>query len=238
MKLYKVTIGLFLMLSSISFLKAQSYKVSETMTVIDGKYTNAMMVNLPSEADDMEEEWEDYLEDNYDLELDKVGRKRDTTTYISEKVIKDNLNNVSYDIYSKIVDNENGTTDLYVKWAFNEETFIETIDNPQKAADAKYMMERFAKRAYIKFYEEQLEDLVDKQEDAIDDYDDLNDDVEKLEKRNKKLERKINKYKADIDSNKEQKEANRTEMEALEKVSNSLKKQIDTIQFELKNVKK
>lgn len=211
-------------------------ELNETYTNFDDNWAKATMTTIPMNENDLEDEWEDYLEDNFEIELDKVKSKRDTTLYVSKNVIRNNLSDTVYSIYTKIVERQDGNSDLYTFWVYDENRLLNTEEHPDKVEDTEIIMSDFARNAYIKFYKQEISTIRKKQKRLERKYNRLESRNEKLQKRNERYREKAEDYQDKINLNKQSKDDNQMKMNDLEILYQSFERKIDVLQYELSRI--
>jgi FtsZ-binding cell division protein ZapB len=234
MKNLKYTIGLLLLILLNGNLFGQIIDLNESEVYFEGEKTMALVITLPLDDGDLRNEWADYLDENFEIDLDMVKRKRDTTVFISEEVINNNLSDTSYAIYSKIVDKSNGNSTLYTFWATNKNGLLEKRKHNDKVKKSKIIMLDFAQKVYVEFYKEQIITLKTEQQKLMKKHDKLERRNEQLTKRNNRYREKTKNREKRINLNEEQKERNRLEIRQLMLLYKKLEGKINVLNYEVK----
>ncbi|MFK7948902.1 MAG: hypothetical protein AB8G11_15015 [Saprospiraceae bacterium] len=211
-------------------------ELEDTYTHFDDEWATATVIIVPMEDNELEDAWEDYLEENFELELNKVASKKDTTLYISKNVIRNNLSDTVYSIYTKIVERQDGNSDLYTFWAYDENRFLNTEEHPDKVEDTDILMADFAQKAYAKYYKQEIEAVKQKQKRLEKEYNRLERRNDKLDKRNERYAEKQKDYDAQIELNEENKDDNQMKMRQLEIMYEGLDSRIGVLEYQLNSV--
>lgn len=226
--IYSLIVGLLITINAFG-----QVELNETYTNFDNEWAAATSTVIPMNDKDLEEEWEEYLEENYEIELDKVKSKRDTTLYISKNVIRNNLSDTTYSIYTKIVERQDGNSDLYTFWIFDENRLLNTKEHPEKVKDSKAIMSDFARNVYIKHYKQEIEMIQKRQKRLEHEYNSLESRNDKLEKRNERYREKTKAYQDKIILNKESKDDNLLKMKDLKIIYEGLDQRVGLLEYHL-----
>lgn len=208
-------------------------ELNETYTNFDDEWTTATVTTIPMDDRELEEEWGAYLEENFEIELNKVESKRDTTLYISKNVVRNNLSDTTYSIYTKIVERQDGNSDLYTFWVYDENRLLNTEEHPDKIEDMEILMYDFASSAFIKYYKQEIKVVEKKQQKLERMLNRLERRNQRLEKRNERYREKAEDYQDKINLNIENKDDNQMEMRALRIQHESLENRMDVLKYNL-----
>lgn len=178
-------------------------------------------VQTQMDDDDLEEFWEDYLDD---ADADKV-KTRDGETFADNLTIETVSNN-TIDVYSQIKEGK-GNQFTFTVWFDLGGAYMSSSRHPEAVAAAKVWLSSFITKVKAKQIEGDLKAEKDKLEDLEDEVKDLEDDVKDLEDDIKGYEKKIAKAKEDLLEKQKalagQKRAAELQKQQVEKIQKSLK---------------
>lgn len=182
-------------------------QVSEELRKMSQGVHQALVMTIPNaKAGDVEDVWEDYIEDFYDC---KTKRNRKTDEYFSDNAeIVAIAGSNTVDIYASIEKSGDDDTEIAV-WFDLGGAYLSSSEHPNRYTEAEKLVLRFALEVARYSTKEQLED----EEKAL----------KKLESNLKKLKRANDRYHEDIE------DAKKRIAKAEENIEENLKEQEDAI---------
>ncbi|MBC6994921.1 hypothetical protein QWY85_02450 [Neolewinella lacunae] len=194
---------LFTLLTSIFFLQLSAQEVGVTNENYKKLNYESLVVLIDADPDLVEEKWEDFWDDRYDVNIKKFDRDNSGTAYLGEQVALPIISPKNVNLYSKIspVGNETRVT---MAMAFSENDIVTRGAHGTSFVAAEAMMKEFSNYFYTGYFDEQLEAVRDELKDVRDDRTDASDDVEKAKRKIEKYEKKIKKYQDRIDKEREE----------------------------------
>ncbi|OAV45416.1 hypothetical protein A3850_013340 [Lewinella sp. 4G2] len=157
---------------------------------------SSLKFSVDGPADEIEEAWEDYFDERYDLKLDKLDKDRGSIAYRNENATLTLLTSKPVTLYSKVAEIEGGAQ-ISVAMTDANGAYTET-NNATAMLAVRAMIEDFKNRFYTDYFDEQLEDARKELEDARDDSQDDTKDAERARKKIEKYRDKIADYEKKI----------------------------------------
>ncbi|MFC0878160.1 hypothetical protein ACE01N_16300 [Saccharicrinis sp. FJH2] len=193
MKKLKLITALFAVFVSLSFISAQngpysvigSTKVFTTTLEYDGNPNPAFQVIFEGDRKDLEDAWEDFLKDNYDVKLKRSGSIR-----VAPDIHLPDITNKMVTLYS-LVNSKAPDAGLIVAISVNRYEYLSKKEYPEESEKIEIFIKRF-----VKFY--QLRIVEDEMEKIQDVHDDVQSDLEKAMKNKADVDKDIVKMQGDI----------------------------------------
>ena len=172
--------------------------ISSAFTSFDKTSMEAMQMTLDAEPDRVMDLWDEFWDDRYDVDVDKIDRDKTSTAYKAEQVNLPLISSKAFDLYSKIGGSaERSTVSMAIAFTAND---VATRDKHRDSYEAgEAIMNEFYTYFYSKYFDEKLEEARDDLDDIRDDSQDASKDAEKARKKIAKMERKIEKLREDIE---------------------------------------
>ncbi|PHI19514.1 hypothetical protein CEQ90_12510 [Lewinellaceae bacterium SD302] len=209
-----------LLLIAITTLSAQSRsRVQATMTEYDNQTMASQEITINASQDEVEESWDDFWSDRYDVDVDKADKNRNSITYKSEAAEVSALSNKTMDIYSKLTKLGDNRTGVSLALSFGYDLVATAEKYPDEYQRASTVLDDFQTYFYKRHYDEKIEELRDQLNDVRDDREDAADDQSKASKKIRKYQDKIKKLEEKIaDAREEIGEESITEEEKMMRV--------------------
>ena len=172
---------------------ALSAQVQSAMTTYDDQTFPSLRLTLDAPAEEVGEQWEDFLDDRYDVDIDRLDKDRNSMAYRAEQVVLPLVGQKNLDIYTKVTDVDN-RTDVALALAYTAEDVVTKQAYPDAYSAAEAILNEFRTAFYTKYFDDQLADARDDLEDMRDDSQDDSKDAEKARRKIAKYRDKIDKY--------------------------------------------
>ncbi len=175
---------------------AQSY-VEETSTTFDKRSMSAVMVRIDAPRDVVEDKWDEFWDDKYDVDIDKKDKDRNQITMVAEQVSIPAVSDKNFDLMTKVADSGDGST-VYMGVSFGYDVEASNTQYTSSYQAAKAIMRDFQTYFYDKYFGDQLAELNDELKDVRDDREDASEDQQKSKKKIEKWQKKIADYEEKI----------------------------------------
>ena len=173
-------------------------QISEGMATYDDKTLTSLRMTIDAPADEVEERWEEFWEDRYDIDIDKLDKDRNSMAYKAEQVRLALVSNKNLDLYSKVTDVDN-RSDIAVAFAYTDSDVISRGAYPDSYRAAESILTEFRTTFYQQYFDERIADVRKDLEDVRDDSRDDTEDAEKARRKIDKYKDKIAKYERRIE---------------------------------------
>ncbi|MGB3546678.1 MAG: hypothetical protein WBA17_06870 [Saprospiraceae bacterium] len=177
-------------------ISAQSY-VEETSTTFDKRSMSAVMVRIDAPRDAVEDKWDEFWDDKYDVDIDKKDKDRNQITMVAEQVSIPAVSDKNFDLMTKVADSGDGST-VYMGVSFGYDVEASNTQYTSSYQAAKAIMRDFQTYFYDKYFGDQLAELNDELKDVRDDREDASEDQQKSKKKIEKWQKKIADYEEKI----------------------------------------
>ncbi len=221
---------LFILAALFSLVQLSAQEVGVTSESYKKLNYESLVVLIDASPDLVEQKWEQFWDDRYDVNIKRFDRDNSGTAYLGEQVALPIISPKNLNLYSKIspVGNETRVT---LAMAFSENDIVTKGAHGTSFVAAEAMMKEFGNYFYTGYFDEQLKTVRDELEDVRDDRSDASDDVEKAKRKIDKYEKRIKKYQDRID--KERKEVG-NELETAEEKA----RRIQTLEAQLRELER
>jgi len=163
MKRLKLIAALFAVVVSLSFLQAQdgpysvigSTKVFTTTLEYDGNPNPAFQVIFEGDRKDLENAWQDFLKENYDVKLKRSGSIR-----IAPDIHLPDITNKMVTLYS-MVNPKAPDAGLTVAVSVNRYEYLSKKEYPEESEKIEIFMKRFVKFYQLRVVEEEMKKIQD-----------------------------------------------------------------------------
>ena len=167
------------------------------MTKFDKESYSSLRLTIDAPADEVEEAWEDFWDDKYDIDFDKLDKDRNSIAYRAEQVSLALISPKTMNLYSKVTDAEN-RSDVALAIVFSANDVVTSSSYPEAYRAAETLLNEFRTTFYTKYFDERIADVRDDLEDMRDDSQDDSKDAEKARKKIEKYRKKIADYEEKI----------------------------------------
>jgi len=194
----KYLLSLFCCLASIGLFAQVSVKnVSYKKQAME-----SLQLIIDAEKGEVEDVWDDFWDDRYNIDVDKFDNDKKGTAYLAEQVSVPLISVKNFDLYSKIEDrSEKSAVSMAVSFASGSS--INKVSNREAFDAAEAIMIEFRTYFYTKFFDEKLSVVREELADIRDDSQDANKDAIKARGKIEKYEDKIAKFKEKIEKERE-----------------------------------
>ncbi len=172
-------------------------QISEGMATYDDINLQSLRMTIDAPADEVEERWEEFWEDRYDIDIDKLDKDRNSLAYLAEQVRLPLVSSKNVNLYSKVSDVDN-RSDVALAFAYNESDVITRGSHPDSYRAAEAIMNEFRTLFYQQHFDEMIAEVRDDLEDVRDDGRDDSKDAEKARRKIEKYKDKIADYEQKI----------------------------------------
>lgn len=186
-------------------LPAQDLHLSTGEVKHDKEMRTCVEVLLQPKPDEIKEAWEDYLDDEYDVDLKGYGFLANKDVLSAEEVDFKTISDKKMDFYTRIVE-EKDMTKMCVYASLGYDIFINPRNFPKEFQAMENITKKFLAYYLPKYYEEQLNNTREKisefksdREDMKNEMEDNRKEIEKLSKRNEQLAKEISEKENTID---------------------------------------
>ncbi len=218
-----ILLALFFVLA-ISF--SVSAQIKESKREMTQGTHSAMVLRLPAvEEKFVRDEWEDYMDNFYDVKTKKVRKSKE---YLSDNAeITAIGGNTPIDVYA-FFDGDKEDVEMTV-WIDLGPAFLNSTDHPDRYKEAEKMMMRFALELAKETTKIELEEQEETLEDLEDDMDDLKKDNDKYHKIIENAKKKIAEAEEDIVKNEKDQVEMKKKIEAQKKMVEQVKRKLNDL---------
>ncbi|MFB6319310.1 hypothetical protein [Saccharicrinis sp. FJH54] len=232
MKKLKLIAALFAVFVSFSFINAQNgpysvignTKVFTTTLEYDGNPNPAFQVIFEGDRKELEDAWQDFLKDNYDVRLKRSGSLR-----IAPDIHLPDITNKQVTLYS-MVNEKAPEAGLTVAISVNRYEYLSKKEYPEESEKIETFIKRF-----VKFY--QLRLVANEMEKIQDVHDDVESDLEKAMKDKADVDKDIVKLQGDILKDKSDVSKNEKKILELEAENKELQSEITEMENNIEQLK-
>ncbi len=181
---------------------------------------------IEPETDEVRTEWEDFLKDEYDVNLKGNGFLANKDVLRAEGVDFKAISNKKMDFYTRIVEKDQ-KTQICVFGSFGYDIHLNPNTYPLEYMRMKDITKRFLKGYLPGYYseriskaQEELKDLQEERNDMEEEMKKNKEEIESLTKRNKELDKSISENKSKIEDTSD---LLQTKQQTFDRVNNTLK---------------
>jgi len=180
-----------------------SAQVKTARTEFDKTTMEAMQIDIDADYKTVADVWEDFWEDRYEVDFDKLDKDRSSLAMLAEQASVPIISQKNADLYAKVGGtDESSRVSFAVAYTVNDVVTNETHPKSFQAASA--IMLEFRTFFYTQYFDEKLSEARDDLDDIRDDSSDASKDAEKARSKIKKYEDKIAKYQDKIEKMREE----------------------------------
>ncbi len=181
-------------------LSGQELAVTDQTINYDDQNQPSIKVILKPDSKTVKKAYRDWMEDNYDVDVDGIGFLKNKDVLKVEKSKLKGISENKMDLNAKIID-KGDYTEMDIFGSFGYDLHVDPNTYPQEYRRMKTMVYAFLNDFLPGYYEEIVENTVEKideleedENDAKDQLADNRDEIEKLKKENIELTNKIKDY--------------------------------------------
>ena len=172
-------------------------QVRSAMTTYEEQSYSSLRLTLDAPADEVEEVWEDFWEDRYDIDLDRLDKDRNSIAQRAQQVKLPLVSQGNIDLYTKVTDTDN-RSDVAMAILIDGKDAVTQGNDPGAYRAAEAIMNEFRTVFYTTYFDDQLAEAREDLEDMRDDSQDDSKDAEKARRKIEKYQEKIEKYEEKI----------------------------------------
>lgn len=188
---------------SLAAFSQRNLRVSETYTEFKKQRYPSLEIKIDAPHDEIADYLEDFWEERYDIDIDKLDKDKASTAMLAEQVSVPIVSDKNFDLYVKAADAGRSTT-VSMAIVYSENDVVSSRKHTTSYSAAEAIMGEFHTFFYTKYFDEQMEDVREELEDIRDDGQDASSDAEKARKKIKKYEEKIAKLQRKIEKEREE----------------------------------
>ncbi len=193
----------YLLLATLSLLTialhAQEFTFNDSTIEYEDEMIQSIHVTLTPEVSTIKDKFEDWMDDNYEVDLD--GKKLlffNKDVMSAEGVVIPKITSTKIDLHVKVDETQNGKTDLNVFASLGYNNWLSESEYPYEYMQLKEIVQEFITEYLPKYYlndvdekKEKLKDLNNKAEDLDQEMASNIVEIEKLKKENIELMKKM-----------------------------------------------
>lgn len=194
----RILVMAFCLLSGAAVM-AQTFQFGDTHIEYKEDTIDAVRVKLDPPPKTIKDQLEDWMNDNYDVNLDGKTLLFFEKEYMTAKGVHvPKISDKKIDLYVKTDETNDEHTVLYVFSSFGYNSWIENHSNPKEFKSMKKIVDQFVSGYLPEYYNNRIEETRDELEDLTDDKEDLqesiadnNEEISELKKDNEELEKEL-----------------------------------------------
>lgn len=215
----------FLMLFSSSSLMAQTVAPQIGTIMHKDGLRSCLVVNLAPAPKEVKEAWSDYLKDNHEVKLKGIGFLQNRDLLSAKEIVFESISNKKMDFYTEIKENENGS-EMKVFASYGYDIYVNKQTEPEEFAKMNTIIDSFLQTYLPNYYNELIENSIDRIDDLADDVDDLQGDISGDEESIQDLQKQIEAMKQELEDKKKS-------LESAERKLLSRKQELDRINSQI-----
>ena len=177
------------MMLFVTVMTAQKLDYADGTIMYEDEKINTIDVTLDPKVSTIKDKFEDWMDDNYDVDLDGTKLLFFDADYMSANgVVIPEISDRKIDLKVKVDETTAGMTKLNMFASFGYDNWITEDKHPEEYAALRSIVNEFVRDYLPEYYLDQVEDAEEKVDDLKEDRDDLNDDMQDNEEKIKKLE--------------------------------------------------
>ena len=221
---------LVLLLVLLAQLTLTAQTITPTTTKLD-KIDNARVISMEvdMERDIVVDIWKQYLDDKYDIELDRIDRSRNQETFRSESSKVTKLSAIPARLYAKVYESGDNRSTVYLSASTGGERMITESTHPLEYERMMAMLRGFHPYIYETYYGRQMDDIQKDMKKQEDELKDTRDDIDDRLRSNEKKREKIQELQREIEKNEERNREDRQKVTELERAIAELRKRLGDV---------
>lgn len=171
---------LLILLCGVQSVFCQIFSVTDGNIYHEKSARPCLTITLDPEPGTLKKAWKDFVRSNYEIRLKGYGLFSNRDILSAKEVNQGKLSQKPLNVYTQIISNENGGTDIRVFASFNRDTYINEKNYPSEYKALKHMLEAFVQAFMPEYYQ----NLISNQEEKLDDLKDKDKQITRKVERN------------------------------------------------------
>lgn len=176
---------------------AQRSAVKPVTATFNEQSVPSQSITLDAGKDKVEDLWDQFWDDRFDVDIDRSNRDKNSTTYLAEAVTVNIVSDKTMDVLSNVIGSEN-RSEVQLTVRFGYDVVVDQNTFPVEYGKTGMVLDDFQTYFYDRYFGERIAEVKDRLADVQDDKEDAVEDQSKAASKIRKWEDKILKYEEKI----------------------------------------